>query len=143
MTAGPPPTGGLKKALSLVALYSDCRHQIKPVRSGHRVVFTYNLLLRADSEVSPVDAEPELTGELAGYLDEHFAAPAAPDRLVYLLDHEYTARGLGWSRLKGGDGRWAGLLRAAADKAGCDATLGLVDVHETWDAFEVERRWGR
>lgn len=31
---------GSKKKLSFVAFYSDCRHQIKPVRSGYRVVLT-------------------------------------------------------------------------------------------------------
>ncbi len=134
---------GSKKALSFVAFYPDCRHQIKPVRSGHRVVLTYNLLLRANSDVSGIDPDPELTGQLASCIEEHFTAPDAPGRLAYLLDHEYTPRGLGWSRLKGADHRSAGLLRAAAQQAGCDATLGLVDVHETWDAFEVERRWGR
>ncbi len=134
---------GSKKALSFVAFYPDCRHQIKPVRSGHRVVLTYNLLLRAGSDVSEVDPDPELTGQLTSCIEEHFTAPHAPGRLAYLLDHEYTPRGLGWSRLKGADGRSAGLLRAAAQRADCDATLGLVDVHETWDAFEIERRWGR
>lgn len=33
---------GSKQALSLVAFYSDCRHQLKPVTSGYRIVLTYN-----------------------------------------------------------------------------------------------------
>jgi hypothetical protein len=134
---------GSKKALSFVAFYCDCRHQIKPVRSGHRVVLTYNLLLHEHAGGSTVDTDPALTGELARHVEEHFAPSDAPNRLVYLLDHEYTARGLNWSRLKGVDARSAALLRGAAEQAGCEATLGLVDVHETWDAYEVERRWGR
>jgi hypothetical protein len=32
-------------------------------------------------------------------------ARATRDRLVYLLDHEYTPRGLNWRRLKGADAR--------------------------------------
>ncbi len=134
---------GSKKALSFVAFYSDCRHQIKAVRSGHRVLLTYNLLLQGRANVSGVAPDPELNGELAGCVEEHFAAPDAPDRLVYLLGHEYTSRGLDWSRLKGTDVRSAGRLRVAAEQAGCEAALGLVDVHETWDALEVEARWGR
>ena len=41
--------------------------------------------------------------------------------LAYLLDHEYTQRGLGWDRLKGADAQRAALLRAAAEDAGCEA----------------------
>lgn len=134
---------GSKKALSFVAFYCDCRHEIKPVRSGHRVVLTYDLLIDGDTATPTGSTDRELAGELAALVEEHFAGPDAPKRLAYLLDHEYTARGLDWSRLKGVDARSAGLLRAAAELAGCDATLGLVDVHETWDAFEADPPWRR
>ena len=81
---------GSKKALSFVAFYSDCRHEVKPVRSGYRVVLTYNLLLGGEAASSAGDPDPELVGGLARCLDEHFASSGGPDRLVYLLDHEYT-----------------------------------------------------
>jgi hypothetical protein len=133
---------GSRKHLSFVAFYSDCRHQVKPVTSGHRVVLTYNLLLHEETAPSGIDTDPELVGNLARCLEEHFRA-GGPDRLVYLLDHEYTARGMAWSRLKGADARRAALLRAAAERTGCELTLGLADVHETWSAFprEAPRRW--
>jgi hypothetical protein len=135
---------GSRKGLSFVAFYSDCRHEpgFKPVRSGYRVVLTYDLLLRSEPATSPSDLDPELVSSLAGCLDEHFAPPGGEDRLVYLLDHEYTRRGLDWSRLKGADPRRAALLEAAADRAGCEVVLGLADVHETWTAYEAEE-YGR
>ncbi|MGH9075312.1 MAG: 2OG-Fe(II) oxygenase, partial [Acidimicrobiales bacterium] len=103
---------GSKKALSFVAFYSDCRHQIKPVTSGHRVVLTFDLTLRGDLAASPESAgDPELIEELARYLGQHFEGRAAPSRLVYLLDHEYTPRGLSWSCLKGADVARATMLR--------------------------------
>jgi hypothetical protein len=134
---------GSKKNLSFVAFYSDCRHQVKPVTSGYRVVLTYNLLLRGDTARSEVDPDPELVGSLARCLDEHFASSGGPNRLVYLLDHEYTRRGLDWSRLKGADARRVPLLDAAAERAGCDIVLALADVHEIWTAYEPEgrQRW--
>ena len=61
--------------------------------------------------------------------------PPRPNRLVYLLDHEYTQRGLNWSRLKGVDAERAARLRAAAERAGCQAVLALAEVKETWDAW--------
>ncbi len=128
---------GSKKALSFVAFYSDCRHQVRPVASGYRVVLTYNLLLRDARAGSAIDPSPELVDELARCLEEHFASPDGPDRLVYLLDHEYTPRGLDFTRLKGVDSHRAPLLRAAAAHAGCEVALALANVKETWSAYEA------
>ena len=36
-----------REELSFVAFYADCRHEVKPVKSGYRVTLTFNLL--ADS----------------------------------------------------------------------------------------------
>ncbi|MGW1679181.1 2OG-Fe(II) oxygenase [Saccharopolyspora sp. NPDC002376] len=129
-----------KSELALVAFYSDCRHEVTPVRSGYRVTLTFNLLAFTEASTG----EPGSVTELAQCLTEHFATPATsryggrdlgmPNRLVFLLDHEYTQRGLGWSRLKGVDAERAASVRAAAEEAGCEAVLALADVRETWDA---------
>jgi len=148
---------GSKAALSFVAFYADCRHEVKPVRSGHRIVLTYNLLLRQNStDPAALDAPPEAVEELARLLEEHFATPRSrwrgdreagepPSRLVYLLEHEYTERGLEWVRLKGRDARRVALLREAALRAGCDAVLALAKVHETWSTSpsEFDDPWSR
>ncbi len=131
---------GSKKALSCVAFYSDCRHEVKPVRSGYRVVLTYNLLVSREAAGSVGEPDPELVVGLARCVDEHFASSGCPDRLVYLLDHEYTPRGLDRSRLKGADAPRVTLLEAAAERAGCDVVLALADVHETWTAYESDER---
>ena len=88
-----------KEDLSFVAFYADCRHQVRPVKSGYRVTLTLNLL--ADSEPGAQGAGP--VADLAHCLTEHFTTPATrrhgrtdpapPNRLVYLLDHESTQRG--------------------------------------------------
>ncbi|MFI8089061.1 2OG-Fe(II) oxygenase [Streptomyces sp. NPDC086080] len=126
--------------LSLVAFYADCPHEVTPVRTGYRVTLTLNLLAERaapEQESGPLD-------DLAHCLEQHFDTPARPRyggpysdpprRLVYLLDHEYTQRGLGWGRLKGADAERAALLRAAAAQAGCETVLALAEVKETWDA---------
>ncbi|WP_204019150.1 2OG-Fe(II) oxygenase, partial [Sphaerimonospora thailandensis] len=139
---------GSKVAVSLVAFYADCHHQVLPVTAGNRITLTYNLLLTGDSggaAAQDTAAQDTLTGELAACLDEHFATPITlsygrgqadpPIRLAYLLDHEYTARGLSWQRLKGSDAARAALLRAAADRADCEITLALAEIQETWNAY--------
>jgi hypothetical protein len=137
-----------KTELTLVAFYADCRHEITPVRSGYRVTLTFNLL--AEPGTSAQVSGP--LAELAHTVGRHFDSPVTPrygshetdppNRLVYLLDHEYTERGLSWERLKGADAGRANLLRAAADQAGCESVLALAEVKETWDAYpEGEDLW--
>jgi hypothetical protein len=141
---------GRPDALSLVAFYGDCRHEILPLNSGRRITLTYNLLLHGDTTVTAT-GDDATVAELARLVEEHFTTPvtnrysqakaAPPGRLVYLLDHEYTARGLSWPRLKGADAARMPLVRAAADQAGCAAVLALADVKETWSAFKAGDRY--
>ena len=133
-----------KELLSFVAFYADCRHHVRPVTSGYRLVLTYNLLLEGDTVASAAgQADPGLAAELARCLDEHFDDSDEPTRLVYLLDHEYTQRALGWARLKGSDASRAATVRAAAQAADCEVALALAEVHETWSAEEAESSWHR
>jgi hypothetical protein len=131
-----------KESLSFVAFYADCRHHVRPVTSGYRVVLTYNLLLKGDTVASAAGrTDPGLAAELTRCLDEHFDDSDEPTRLVYLLDHEYTQRALGWARLKGSDASRAATVRAAAQAADCEVALALAEVHETWSADEAEPSW--
>ena len=111
---------GSRTSLSFVAFFSDCRHSIEPVTSGHRVVLTYDLVLRSGPGAPlDLDQDPRLAEDVARCLDGHFAGEA--DRLIYLLDHEYTPSGLSVSYLKGVDAARVGVLRNAAALAGCEA----------------------
>jgi predicted 2-oxoglutarate/Fe(II)-dependent dioxygenase YbiX len=56
---------GSKTALSLVAFYADCRHEVLRVTSGYRITLTYNLLLRGDA--SPPEGDDGTVAELADY----------------------------------------------------------------------------
>jgi hypothetical protein len=141
---------GSKTALSLVAFYADCRHEVLKVQSGYRVTLTYNLLLHGDTS-RPKGDEGTVT-ELAGLLREHFSTPVPryyggpatdpPNRLVYLLDHEYTPRALSWARLKGADASRVSLLRIAAERKGCEAVLALADIKTTHGAFPADEGYG-
>ena len=127
------------RLLSFVAFYADCRHEVKPVTSGYRVVLTYNLLLAGSSAAAPTPAAGEIA-ELAACLGEHFTEQS---RLVYLLDHQYTARGIGWANLKGADSERVRALAAAARASDSEIALALADVHESWSASEPDEPYGR
>ena len=150
---------GTKDRLQFVAFYADCHHEVTPVTDGYRVVLSYNLMLDPGSAADlTLTAEPETLDAIAVRVQEHFETPLAPPlwakdaspqeppkRLVYLLDHQYTERGLAWNRLKGNDAARAMALRAVAERAGCEVVLALAEVHETWDCADddgYEPRYG-
>jgi 2OG-Fe(II) oxygenase superfamily len=142
---------GSRDALSLVAFYADCQHEVLKLKSGYRITLTYNLMLRGGT-TPRAEGDAGTVAELAGLLREHFAAPATtswgglradpPCRLVYLLDHEYTPRALNWTRMKGADARRVPLLRDAAEAAGYEAILGLADIKTTHDAWPADEGYG-
>jgi hypothetical protein len=131
---------GSTKDLGLTAFYADCRHEVRPVKTGYRVVLTYNLITQGNA--AP-DVEANQLSALLRCVREFFdteppqrwsndARGGAPDRLVYLLDHEYTQRALGWGRLKGADAARAQALQEIARQLDCEIWLALADIHETW-----------
>lgn len=117
--------------LTFVAFYADCEHEVRPVTSGYRVVLTYNLMLAGNAAAAARVPSRPVAEALASCLVEHFAGQR---RLVYLLDHQYTSRGLDWSRLKGVDIARVAALRAAAGASDCEAALALAEVQETWSS---------
>ena len=146
---------GSASSLTFVAFYADTQHQVLPVETGNRVVLTYNLVLTGDT-TTPLTGDTSVTPTAAGLLDRHFAriaeprwkgdrqAQEPPDRLVVLLDHQYTERGLRWSHLKGNDAARAQVLREAADRASCEVALAQAEIHETRECYEDDPpRWGR
>ena len=124
------------KLLTFAAFYADGRHEVRPVRTGYRVVLTHNLMLAGDLTGVAASVAPGTIDELCSCLEEHFNQQS---RLVYLLDHQYTPRGLRWSRLKGADVVRVAALREAARAADYEMVLALAEVHETWSCEEPYR----
>lgn len=154
---------GSADRLVMAAFYADCHHEVRPVTAGFRAALTYNLFLEGATGASRARPGERLDAlvELArAYFatprparGPHWPAEGPPDRLVYLLDHQYTQKGLAWGRLKNGDAGRAALLREVAARLDCEIVLALADVHETWsceDDWEDDgygygrrrRRWG-
>lgn len=132
---------GTAGKLTFVAFYADCHHQVQPVKSGFRVAFTFNLMLAGGGAGAVPPASR--VGPLVKAVDAYFRTPRPmgvlrerdlPDRLVYLLDHQYTRRTLGWHRLKRVDAVRAAALRDVARQLDCEVALALADVHEQWSS---------
>ncbi|MCX4095790.1 2OG-Fe(II) oxygenase [Nocardia sp. alder85J] len=138
---------GAPGRLGLVAFYTDCEHEVRPVQLGHRISLTYNLIAgpRAVPTAAPGAPDPAVAA-LAEHLREHFTTPIPdghrgqyrpegpelerPDQLVCLLDHQYSQRGFGWDQLKGADAARVEVLVAAADSAGYGTVLALAEVQD-------------
>src|SRR5258708_17608764 len=138
--------GGSDKSLKFIAFYADCHHEVHPIKEGYRIVLTYNLVL--EHNASAAGAPTAAINGLTDIIREFFVTPgqarwsgdhsmrSPPDRLVYLLDHEYTQRGLRWNRLKNSDAQRAIALQEVARELDCEIFLALADVHETWSCEE-------
>jgi hypothetical protein len=145
--------------LELIAFYSDCHHEVRPVKQGYRIALVYDLDLEADRSRGhePV-ADPALGASVEPVtraVQAYFSTPQPvefsrsgetrrAEKLVYLLDHQYTPRNLGWSQLKHGDGLRGLALRETAVRLDLEAFLCLADVHEVWQCepdFSSSSRW--
>ncbi|MDO5623584.1 MAG: 2OG-Fe(II) oxygenase [Pseudomonadota bacterium] len=120
------------EGLRWFAFYADCRHEVLPVDEGWRVVLTFDVVLPPQ----PAPVHPPAAPALLAAMRTHFLDDALPltEPWVFLLDHEYTERGLRWRQLKGQDRPRVIALRAAAEALGLSAHLALAEIHESWTA---------
>lgn len=113
------------------AFYADCRHEVRPIESGYRLVFVYNLR-RKDAGSMP---EPPFYGvqarSAAVLLSLWREEEEAPKKIVFPLEHAYTPAELSFAALKGADQAAAKTLHAAARDAGCDLHLALLTIEES------------
>ena len=126
MTAGEP------SELAFAAFYADCTHEVRPVTEGHRLSLVFNLCLRAGDTDTPREA-PDYTAAvdlLAKRLAEWGGARDATDKLVWLLDHEYSEAGLSFAVLKNVDAAVARVLARSAERAGCELHAALVHIEQ-------------
>ena len=125
-------------ALRWFAFYADCQHEVLPVQEGWRVVLTFDLVLPTQAAPRSPRTSPELMAALrAQCLPD---GRPSPDPWVFLLDHEYSQRGLRWNLLKGLDRSRVTALQAAADELGLVTHLALAQIHESWTATFTNRR---
>ena len=132
--------------LAFAAFYADCTHEIRPVVEGHRLSLVFNLCLRPGDESTPREA-PDY-GEQIDLIAQRLVAwrseDDAAEKLVWLLDHEYSAAGLSFDRLKNADAARAQTLAAAAERAECELHAAIVHIEEHGDATyrgEYVDRW--
>jgi predicted 2-oxoglutarate/Fe(II)-dependent dioxygenase YbiX len=92
---------GSRSELQLVAFYADCRHEVRPVTGGARVVLTYNLLTQGVAAADhvlllscffePLSALQRMRLDVHGVLRKGGARTGAPHRVNYVNGSEIAA----------------------------------------------------
>ena len=118
--------------LVYAAFYADCEHEIRPVTEGHRACLVYNLVLASgwDLQTSPPDYAHKVE-PVAREIKCRFAASDAPEKLVWLLEHDYSVAGLAFAILKSVDAAVARVLISAAKEADCALHAAIVHIEES------------
>ncbi len=123
--------------IAFAAFYADCVHEVRPVTDGHRIVLVYNLTLRGNGTSLPgapdFGSQEERIGAL---LADWQAASAAGDKLVWLLEHDYSEAGLSLDALKNADAAVAGALARAARRAQHTLVAAVLSIEESGYADE-------
>ncbi len=118
--------------LAYAAFYADCTHETRPVREGCRLSLVFNLCLRPGDTTTSRHAPDHsdhirnIREQLIRWRDDEYG----PDKLVWLLEHDYSEAGLSWDVLKNADSALAGVLKKAADQADCEIHAAILHIEE-------------
>lgn len=121
--------------LAFAAFYADCTHETRPLRTGHRLSLVYNLCVLPGDTDTPRHAPDHAaqTEAVAGCLDQ-WRDNGDQDKLVWLLDHDYSEAGLSFDTLKNTDDAVGRVLVGAANRADCAVHAAIVHVREEGEA---------
>ncbi|WP_423924778.1 2OG-Fe(II) oxygenase [Candidatus Palauibacter sp.] len=112
------------------AFYADCPHAVRPVVEGYRVSLVFNLCLRSPGETPPGAPDYAAIADRAAESLSVWRKKGATDKLVWVLDHQYSEEGLSFDALKGIDAARARVLSSAADRAGCELHAAVLHIEE-------------
>ena len=115
---------------SVLAWYTDVKHEVKPVTSGYRFALSYNLVHSSPGVPRPCLADIDsafsnLRHVLRKWYKGAYEAHHETDMIAYLLKHQYSASNLnnGSKALKGADAHKIANLRVIAEELGYVACL--------------------
>ena len=131
--------------LAYAAFYADCRHETLPVSSGHRISLVYNVTVRAGSRKSVPTSAPDpftFVESTAKLLQDWDREEGAANKVVWLLDHDYSQAGLSFDALKGVDAAVGRMLASAAERAGCALHAAILHIEEHGMPADYDFDWG-
>ena len=131
------------------AWFGDCRHALEPVEDGVRIALTFGIAIDPETPLTPIEAADRRVGWAfcpRSDAEWHTAWAARGGRragneqygqkLVWVLAHRYTERGLRAGLLKGRDRELARLLAGDLDEEA--AYLAWLQIREVGSAMSPE-----
>ena len=118
--------------LAFAAFYADCVHETRPVASGHRIVLVYQLVT-GDGSDGGMQRAPDydaVTERIAALLAQWDRSTVNAEKIVWLLEHEYSEEGLSFAGLKNTDAAVARALAEAARRADCALYAAILHIEE-------------
>ena len=126
--------GGEPSEIAWAAFYADCEHEIRPVLEGHRIVLVYSLVLSNGTGITAAPDFNEKVPEIARVLSLWKKDAGRNEKMIWLLDHDYSEAGLSFDTLKNVDASVAGVVAEAAGTALCSLYAATLTIEETVDA---------
>ncbi|MCF6251321.1 MAG: 2OG-Fe(II) oxygenase [Methylococcaceae bacterium] len=127
--------------ISFAAFYADCVHEVLPITEGCRLTLVYNLIRTNKKIPLPTPPDYRQAQQKVAALLNNWALSLnkkneedTPEKLIFLLEHEYSIAELKFDALKNKDAASADVLCVAAKKSDCDLYLALVSIEESGSA---------
>ena len=116
--------------IAWAAFYADCPHEVLPVTEGHRIALVFNLRLRNGDGLRAADfdeTEKAMTRALSAWGE----TAGRTEKIIVLLEHDYSQAGLSFGSMKNADAARAAVLAKAARAASCELYAATVDIFES------------
>ena len=118
--------------IAFAAFYADCVHEIRPVTAGYRIVLVYHLVVRG-AAAAVLRAAPDFDAQeeqIAAQLRSWETTSAAGDKIVWLLEHQYSEAGLSFDVLKNADAALGRVLARAAQRENHVLYAAILSIYE-------------
>ncbi|KAI0201670.1 hypothetical protein F4808DRAFT_469332 [Astrocystis sublimbata] len=112
-----------------LAWFSDVTHEVKSVRSGHRLVLTYNIIHKSGIEYSAAAFSQQLDA-IDSALTRCRLDDSHTSKKMYPLDHMYSQADLSLRNMKGRDSAVCESLHRLCSQHGFYLLLGLLTKEE-------------
>ncbi|KLO10714.1 hypothetical protein SCHPADRAFT_999401 [Schizopora paradoxa] len=127
----------------VMSWYTDIMHSVKPVQSGYRLAFSYNLVHGKNSFKPVVNLPEQKTEKLRTLLKNWSKADRAGHqdidwKLCFSMDHQYSEMNLRSATLKGDDARLVAIVAPIAAELNFGLYVANVELRkegaaEEWD----------
>nr|GAT51563.1 predicted protein [Mycena chlorophos] len=135
---------------TVLAWYTDVKHEVKPITGGYRFALSYNLMHTTTALRPALSSATGPMQKLRSIFQAWNADESASDRIYYLLDHDYSMANLSASALKGKDAHIIAVLDTLAKEIGFGLGLACMEMTETGSgdgdgggySYGRRRKWG-